>query len=148
MATFENANVGDVVFSTNFGWGEITAIDTFHRYPINARFNNNEHGRFTFEGYNNVHTKEQTLFFDAVVIDINTVPVKVINGVEVPDISYTPEIGRAFYMPLPTDPSLYVRVYNNGTEVDRHRIASGLAYPITEEGRQSAILHAKAMLKQ
>jgi hypothetical protein len=72
---------------------------------------------------------------------------KLVNGVEIPDISFKPNIGESCYLPFPTSSSLYSRhVYNHSNEITGHLSTNGICYPFTEEGREVAILHAKAML--
>ena len=70
----------------------------------------------------------------------------IINGVEVPDLRVLPKYGDSYWCPDPTSKQ-YVRVFDNlGTMHDLHREESWLCYEYTEEGKQAAILHAKAML--
>lgn len=72
-----------------------------------------------------------------------------VNGVEVPDLRFTPKIYEEYYFPSPDFPSLALRTranYAHFNASDEHRIKNGLCYEISEEGRQAAVLHAKAML--
>jgi hypothetical protein len=70
-----------------------------------------------------------------------------INGVKVPDISIKPYMGESCYIPFPTSKILYGHhVYHTGNETDSHLSDNNLCYPYTEEGKQAAILHTKAML--
>jgi hypothetical protein len=74
--------------------------------------------------------------------------VKVVNGIEIPNISFKPAIGESCYVPFPTSKILYGHhIYHSGNESDGHLRDSGLCYPFNDEGRAAAILHAKAMLK-
>jgi hypothetical protein len=70
---------------------------------------------------------------------------KLIHGVEVPDISFVPRKEEHFYHPI-LDNTLYKPSTYHGYGIDAFRVKYGLCYPHTEEGKQAAILHAKAML--
>ena len=72
---------------------------------------------------------------------------KLINGVEIPDISFTPAYLQDYWYPNPsTDGFCYQTRYAPMSSGDIHRAKHRLCYPNTEEGREAAILHAKAML--
>src|SRR5690625_3512402 len=72
---------------------------------------------------------------------------KVINGHEIPDISFTPEEGERYYFPDPSRASLYwVDWFLRADENNLHHVRNNLCYPDTEEGKAAAIAHAKAML--
>jgi hypothetical protein len=149
--TFESANVGDKVYSPAFGWGEIRYIYTSKKYPLSIKFYDDpdEEYEFTFEGYYFKDVPRQSLFWDAVTIEAPTKPVKltatkIVNGVEVPDISFKPVSGEHCYLPVPTHPVFHIHYCAD--KADDHLNAFGLCYPLTEEGKQAAILHAKAML--
>ena len=71
---------------------------------------------------------------------------KLIHGVEVPDISFVPGENEWCYFPDPADPELFCEMYDKSPERYPHRVGYGLCYPYTEEGKQAAILRAKAML--
>jgi hypothetical protein len=148
--TFENAQVGDKVYSHTFGWGEIEYIEWETFFPIEVHFyDSGVSESFTFEGYCYDGLPVQSLFWDEVVIKAPTKPVgvKMINGVKVPDISIKPNVGESCYLPNPTSASLYSHhVYNDDIIANNHFSDNGLCYPYTEEGRRAAILHAKAML--
>jgi hypothetical protein len=154
--TFENAKVGDKVYSPTSGWGEITYIsksEIFHDYPICVRFQNKpgEGYEFTFEGYYYKDVPLQSLFWDEVTINAPSKPIrtKVINGIEIPDITITPVNGDHCYIPFPTHPDLCLRIYFlYSSELDDHIINNDLCYPDTEAGKSAAILHSKAMLKR
>ena len=73
----------------------------------------------------------------------------IVNGVEIPDLRITPKIYEEYCYPAPNHPSLAFRSrtnYAHFNEADVHRIKNGLCYETSEEGRQAAILHSKAML--
>lgn len=72
---------------------------------------------------------------------------KIINGVEVPDISFTPAYLQDYWHPNPsTDGFCYQTRYAPMSSGDLHRAKYGLCYPYTEEGKKAAILHAQAWL--
>jgi hypothetical protein len=151
--TFETAKVGDRVYSPAFGWGEIRYIYTSKKYPLSIKFYDDpdEEYEFTFEGYYFKDVQRQSLFWDEVVIKVPIKPViipatKIVNGVEIPNISYRPKTHHHCNIPSPANPAFYenVRCYNN--ENIAYMSALGLCYPNTEKGKAAAILHAKAML--
>ena len=72
---------------------------------------------------------------------------KLIHGVEVPDISFTPEDNEYYFYPDPTMPCMYeMEYFHNYAEECGHRLTNKMCYPTTDEGREAAILHAEAML--
>lgn len=71
---------------------------------------------------------------------------KLIHGVEVPDISFVPEYGCTYCFPKPEDGDFVGMAYANTSSTFSHRVRHNFCYPYTEEGKQAAILHAKAML--
>jgi hypothetical protein len=106
LTTFEDAKVGDRVYSPTFGWGEITSINHTSIYPIKVYFSwYNVPESFTIEGYYYADLPLQSLFWDEVYIEAPTKPVsvKVINGVEVPDITFKPAKGEVFLYPSNID---------------------------------------------
>jgi hypothetical protein len=147
--TFETARVGDKVFSHTFGWGEIVRISVLAIRPIFVSFFRNDESEFyTLEGYCYPDLQVQSLFWDEAKIDAPTKPVpkKIVNGVEIPDIAFKPREGAACYVPSPIIPELHLRVQYCSSKADEHLFTNGLCYPDTEQGKQAAILHAKAML--
>jgi hypothetical protein len=154
--TFETAKIRDKVYSHTFGWGEIECIDRESFFPIEVRFpTSGVYETFTLEGYCYDGLPVQSLFWDEVDIEapfkpLKSVSVKTINGFEIPDISFTPDVGESCYLPDPTSASLYshhvYRAHRDGIVANKHLSSNGLCYPLKEEGRQAAILHAKAML--
>jgi hypothetical protein len=151
--TFENAMVGDKVYSPTFGWGEIREIseDSQNVYYIHVYFDNHGFEQYTLDGYFHSTPHTQSLFWDEVFIKAPAKPVKVaatkiVNGVEIPNISYHPKTHHHCNIPAPANPAFYenVRCYNN--ENIAYMSALGLCYPNTEKGKAAAILHAKAML--
>lgn len=72
---------------------------------------------------------------------------RLIHGVEVPDISYTPEDNEYYFYPDPTKPFMYeMEYFHKYAEECGHRLTNKMCYPTTDEGREAAILHAKIML--
>jgi hypothetical protein len=148
--TFETAKLGNKVFSHTFGWGEIEWIAHQAAFPIEVRFNDSgEYKKFTFTGHLYDSVPIQSLFWNYIHIEAPTKPimVKVINGVEVPDISFKPRLNEYYYTPMPNYPELchlMMDFYSN--RLTNHLSDNNLCYPFTEEGKQAAILHAKAML--
>lgn len=73
--------------------------------------------------------------------------VKIIHGVEVPDISFVPKDGESYFYPTLNNSELYRWDHCcDGCETTKLLGERGLCYPNTVEGKQAATLHAKAML--
>jgi hypothetical protein len=151
--TFEDAKVGDKVYSPAFGWGEISYIYTSKKYPLSIKFYDDpdEDYEFTFEGYYFKDVPRQSLFWDEVHIKAPIKPVKlattkIVNGIEIPNMSFKPVSGEHCYIPFPTHSDLYLRIYYCYPGLDEHVVTNNLCYPDTEDGKQAAIMHSKAML--
>lgn len=73
---------------------------------------------------------------------------KLIHGVEVPDISISSPRGfhPLYYVPNPLSDELYSEMLYSGDDPDVRLLCIDFVYPRTEEGKQAAILHAKAMI--
>lgn len=69
-----------------------------------------------------------------------------VHGVEVPDLRVSPEYGEGYYLASTTAFDLTSRHTFVGDNTDKLWAERGLTYQYTDEGRQAAILHAKAML--
>jgi hypothetical protein len=149
-AIFENAKIGEMVFSPSYGWGVIERIDISSEYPIIVSFFNNVDKKtksFTFAGYAD-GSNEQSLFLYEVFSnrEEELTSMKNINDIEIPDISFTPSRGDFCYLPAPIIPKLYIGARCDDPSDIGHLVGYALCYPFTEEGKQAAILHAKAML--
>lgn len=73
--------------------------------------------------------------------------VHIVNGVEIPDLRFTPKRDDSYYCPVPHNPALVAQsTYWHLYAHDKHRSKHGMCYEDSEEGKQAAILHAKAML--
>lgn len=70
----------------------------------------------------------------------------IVNGVEVPDLRVTLKSGDSFFLADPTAPKLTSLYRFDGDIKDEIWVERGLCYEPTEEGKQAAILHTKAML--
>jgi hypothetical protein len=147
--TFENAKPGDRVWDIRKGWGTIDKLNPHSTYSIIVNFDLDEHGEFTYtvKGKSFMSDINQLLFWNEVKIEAPEKPprTKLINGVEVPDIDFQPEPNRAYFCPNPSVPKFYEDTFYD-TAKDKHRVCYGLCYPPTKEGKEAAILHAKAML--
>ena len=73
---------------------------------------------------------------------------KLIHGVEIPDFEFTPKVGEKYYAANVGLPELFETGYRSSESCTftQRMIERGLIYPYTEEGKQAAILHSKAML--
>lgn len=72
-----------------------------------------------------------------------------VNGVVIPDLRITPENGQVYWYPIASSVNLVRKsraghAYNSPSH--DHRVTNNLCYEPSEEGRQAAILHAKAWL--
>jgi hypothetical protein len=147
--TFKNAQPGDRVWSMRHGWG---TIQTINDHNIFVKFaNQNFNCIYTICGKFSPEDLNPSLFWDEVKIDIPRKPIKMklIHGVEVPDISFHPTDETDYYYPDATGDALFnIATYYDSYSADRFRSANNLCYPRTKEGKAAAILHAKAMLKQ
>jgi hypothetical protein len=73
--TFENAKIGDRVYSPTFGWGKIEHTNRNTRHPIQVRFfHDNYFSGYTIEGYYYIDLPVQSLFWDEVTIEAPTKP--------------------------------------------------------------------------
>lgn len=71
----------------------------------------------------------------------------IVHGVEIPDLRFKPKNGQQYWTPAASIDALVwetIRVWESS--IDTHRAANNLCYEPTEEGKQAAILHAKAWL--
>ena len=97
-------------------------------------------------------TKEQATDFlngrpITISITAETPRKKLIHGVEVPDISFEPRENETYYFPFPMHPELTrCLVFDSHHPANQQNLKHKLCYPSTKEGRQAAVLHAKAML--
>jgi hypothetical protein len=71
--TFENADVGDRVWSYDQGWGTIKSIDLEREYPIHVIFDNCSHYTFPISGEFSEYVSRQ-LFWDEIKYEIPTQP--------------------------------------------------------------------------
>ena len=63
-----------------------------------------------------------------------------------PDLLVSPELGDIYYLADPVSKSFYTIHMFEDHKADRMWVGRGLTYQNTEEGKQAAILHSKAML--
>jgi hypothetical protein len=146
--TFENARIGDRVWDILRGWGEVSSVTNDGYYTIAAEFGNGQESTYTVDGREYEDTP-QTLFWDEIKFEAPVQPPrrKLIHGVEVPDISFSPKAGESFHTPSIESSCGYKEVVDVDWNFRSSYIVSkGLCYPYTEEGKQAAILHAKAMI--
>lgn len=68
-----------------------------------------------------------------------------VRGAEIPDLRVTPELGGKYYLADPTSSEL-VELHTYVMRREELWFERGLSYQHSEEGRQAAILHSKAML--
>jgi hypothetical protein len=155
MYNFKNAKPSDRVWDFLKGWGTVVGNLINDEYPIEVKFDNEAHETFTLEGKSFLLDMNPTLFWDEVKIAIPQKPIKMklVHGVEVPDISFVPEHFQEFFYPDVTKQDLFssttiskLQGYVQHSGIQDKMIKAGMCYPRTKEGRAAAILHAKAML--
>jgi hypothetical protein len=144
--TFENAKVGDRVYDyAQAAWTTIVEID---KVFITTKIRSRKHVYY-LDGSSMILSQlgEQVLFWDKPKVTAPPQPprTKLIHGVEIPDTSFEPKEREYFYYPV-LDKVLYNQSTYLSYDIDRFRVENGLCYPYTEEGKQAAILHAKALL--
>jgi hypothetical protein len=146
--TFENARVGDRVWSVRYGHATITALHIDPDYPVVVKFDKQINFKtYTIQG-KETERELQTLFWQEIKFEVPEQPsrMKLINGIEIPDISFHPEARKHYYYPL-LDVDLFDNTFfEEGNKTDKFRAANGLCYPCTPEGKEAALLHAKALL--
>ena len=69
----------------------------------------------------------------------------IVHGAEIPELRVTPEHGDCYYLANPTLPEL-TELHQFVMSMEKLWVERGLTYQHTEEGKQAAILHSKAML--
>lgn len=148
--TFENAKIGDKVWSPVYGWGIIMEIFPNLKYSLTIEFPDIIQNYSVNGVFHEMALNRQSLFWDEVEIIAPTQPLrtKLINGVEIPVFEFTPQVGEKFYAANVGLPEFFEEGYMSpkGCTYTQRMIERGLIYPFTEEGKQAAILHAKAML--
>ena len=70
----------------------------------------------------------------------------IVNGAEVPDLRIEPKDGEYYYLADPTELEFTYNYEATSDRCDTVWTSRRLCYEHTEEGKQAAILHAKAML--
>lgn len=73
---------------------------------------------------------------------------RLVHGVEIPDFEFSPKVREKYYAANVGLPELFENGYRSTEDCTftQRMLERGLIYPYTEEGKQAAILHAKAML--
>ena len=69
----------------------------------------------------------------------------IVHGVEIPDLRVTPELGGKYYLADPTSSEL-AELHTYVMRREELWFERGLSYQHSEEGKQAAVLHSKAML--
>lgn len=73
--TFENARIGDRVWSMRRGWGTVRKIDRDTLYPLKVTYQHVGIGSYTLDGLAHVEDITQSLFWDEVVVKAPIKPV-------------------------------------------------------------------------
>jgi hypothetical protein len=143
---FENAQVGDRVWSIRYGWGTINIIKDRKIYVVFDHLNRPR--IFTSQGKFYDDDLNPTLFWDEVKIDIPQKPIKMklIHGVEVPDITFKPTSGEYFYYPSVDCLNLHRFMVWTDDAWCKFLSENNMCYPCNDNGRVAATIHTKAML--
>jgi hypothetical protein len=145
----EYAKEGDRVWSMRHGWGTIRHIEERDRHGIVVVFDHlNKKGIFTVCGKDYIEDLYPTLFWDKVLFTVPQKPIKMklVHGVEVPDIAFKPTSGVPFYHPSLDCMGLSKIMTYNDSPWCQFLSENNLCYPYNEIGRAASVLHAKAML--
>jgi hypothetical protein len=146
--TFENAQVGDKVWSIRFGYGTVVSTCDDSIYPLVIEFIKYPNLQsYTLEGQE-FNDELQTLFWKEIKFEAPKQPprMKLINGIEVPDISFQPEYAEYYYYPS-LEPDLCNSLpFQNHNKTTVFHAVNNFCYPFTPEGKEAAILHTKALL--
>ena len=148
MNNLSNVKVGQRVYCLLNGYGTVHRIVAEDSYPIRVKFTALDES-YSVEGKLFHYSENRSLYLDKPEIIEPPAPIltKLIHGVEVPDISFTPKTNDIYYFPTPNTDYLQTTTrYCTTSSSDKHRSDHGMCYPCTEKGREAAILHAKAML--
>lgn len=87
------------------------------------------------------------LYWDPRLIYRRKPKTHIVNGVEIPDLRFKPIIDQRYWYPHASMEYLVSSsIRKHGSTADKHRIENNLCYKHSYEGKQAAILHAKAML--
>lgn len=70
----------------------------------------------------------------------------IVHGVQIPDLRVELEFGDNYYLADPIHKSFYTTHVFTDSGADKRWVERGLAYQNTDEGKQAAILHSKAMI--
>lgn len=149
MKEFEDAKEGDRVWSMRHGWGVVCYIQENQRHGISVLFDRlGKAHQFTFCGRDFIDDLNPTLFWDELVYTIPQKPIKMkmVHGVEIPDIAFKPTLGESFYHPSLDYMGLCKTMTYNDSPWCQFLSDNNLCYPYSEIGKASAILHAKAMI--
>lgn len=150
---FKNAREGDKVYSLNYGAGVIARVneDFEELHPLNIKFHSGLTDNVTRCGKVFIGNSDQTLFYGTENpfknIDLPPEPkrVIVINGIEVPDISFkNNELLKASVCPCAIVSPAHEDGYYMGFTTDNIKLSC--AYPDTDDGKAAAVLHAKALM--
>lgn len=148
--TFENARIGDRVWSIVSGWGYVGEIKTGSIYPIEVTLDCGDTLSYTFGGRSSVNHEFQSLFWNVVCFAVPTQPIRTMKifGKDVPDLRFVPRGGMAYYYPcLQKDEMFGTDIFYAGSVMGESNIKNNLCYPCTGEGKEAAMLHARAMVE-
>jgi hypothetical protein len=159
--TFEEAQVGDAVWSVRFGHGTIDSIYNDPNRPLVIRFSKYAHPRsYTVQGQE-FPNELQTLFWQEIKFEAPTKPLSmkhlysvepdnqnrilfwqetIYESPEQSSRTFRPEVHRYYYYP-----SLDLIVHDR-TFLAEDDKTDDTCYPCTPEGRKAAVLRIKTLL--
>lgn len=149
---FRTVKVGDRVYSYLHGWGTVHTVSQHRTYPVNVRFGDVGTVSFTTSGYYETDNKNPMLFWGLPEVHSRAAPparYRNLNGIAVFEspIKAVDEIEVNMYIASGTRPEGFVRLEMiPPPEACKHYVRHGLVYPATDQGKQWATMHGKAML--
>jgi hypothetical protein len=137
---FSNAKVGDRVWSFDKGWGTIQGFDNNPKYPILVDLDDSSSRSYTYDGKYFDNDINPNLFWNELKFEIPSKPVhkyKLVNGVKIPNTSFTPAPEDNYYYPYISNAVASIRNDNFclSSNTDVSRANNGFCYPYTEEGK-------------
>lgn len=90
--------------------------------------------------------KEQKIKHNRDLHEARKLKTHIVHGVEIPDLRVSPKYGDYYYIADPLSRTLFTVREDTRKLAVKEWVNRGLVYQHTEEGKQAAILHSKAML--
>lgn len=93
-------------------------------------------------------TMQKDMQFESKYVFRRKPKTRIVHGVEIPYFEFTPKVGEEYYTANVGLPEFFEHGWRHqaGCAFTQRMIERGMLYPYTEEGKQAAIAHSKAML--